>query len=75
MGQRDRLSQEATQAHESAGPMLPGTFRLLWHPPLPRGESSFEGKRWNIRFSFTLNHSDHNSAHRISNQGTVNLPC
>lgn len=75
MGQRDRLSQEATQAHESVGPMLPRTFRVLWHPPLPRGESNFEGKLWNIRFSFILNHSDHNSAHRISYQGTVNRPC
>lgn len=38
MGQRGGVSQEQAQADESAGPMLPLPFRLLWHPPLPRGE-------------------------------------
>lgn len=39
MGQRGGLSQKPAQATESAGPLLPLPFRLLWHPPLPRGES------------------------------------
>lgn len=45
MGQRDCFRQEATQAYESPGAMLPRTFLVLWHPPLPRGESKFEGKK------------------------------
>lgn len=39
MGQRGGVSQEPAQAAESAGPLLPRPFCLLWYPPLPRGES------------------------------------
>lgn len=42
MGQGDCLSQEASQAYERSGPMFPGTFRVLWYPPLPRGESNID---------------------------------
>lgn len=39
MGQRGGVSQEQAQADESAGSLLHRPFRLLWCPPLPRGES------------------------------------